>query len=224
MSWFTTALSGPIGRKLLMAVTGLFLIVFLLEHLLSNMLLLLDKPEYFNGYAEFMKTNIFIIIMEPVLFAGFLVHMIFAGIITYQNRKARPKGYEFNNPSENSSWFSRNMGLTGLVILAFLLLHLQSFFFPHKIPALSVTGAAHTTNLYLDAYNKFASIPYTAFYVFAMLLLCFHLMHGFQSSFQTLGARHPKYTPLIKGLGTGFAILVPLGFALIPLIICIKQL
>jgi succinate dehydrogenase / fumarate reductase, cytochrome b subunit len=223
MSWFTTALSGPIGRKLLMAVTGLFLITFLLEHLLSNFLLLSSTGELFNGYAEFMGSNIFIKAAEYVLFAGFIVHITYAAIITYQNKKARPKGYSYNNPSENSTWFSRNMGLTGLVVLAFLLLHLQSFFFPHKLPQLSVTGEAHT-DLYTDAYAKFASIPYTAFYVFAMLLLCFHLMHGFQSSFQTLGARHPKYTPLIKGLGTGFAILVPLGFALIPLIICIKQL
>ena len=221
MSWFTTALSGPIGRKLLMAVTGLFLVGFLLEHLLSNLTLLSSDPNIFNGYAEFMKTNIFIRVAEPVLFAGFLIHMIYAGIITYKNKQARPQGYSYNNPSENSSWFSRNMGLTGFVILIFLLLHLNSFFFPHKLPN-PISGEAHT-DLYHDAYEKFASIPYTAFYVFAMLLLCFHLMHGFQSSFQTLGARHPKYTSLIKVTGTAFAILVPLGFALIPLIICIKQ-
>jgi succinate dehydrogenase / fumarate reductase, cytochrome b subunit len=169
MSWFTTALSGPIGRKLLMAASGLFLIVFLLEHLLSNFLLLSSDPGGFNGYAKFMGDNIFIRVFEYVLFAGFILHIIVAGVVTYQNKKARPVGYAYNNPSENSTWFSRNMGLSGLVVLVFLLLHLQSFFFPHKLPALSVTGEAHT-DLYHDAYEKFGYLPYTAFYY----LQCFY--------------------------------------------------
>ena len=165
-----------------------------------------------------MKTNIFIRVLEPVLFAGFIVHVIYAAIITYNNRKARPIGYEYNKPSENSTWFSRNMGLTGLVILAFLLLHLNSFFFPHKLPN-PISGEAHT-DLYHDAYEKFHVMPYTLFYIFCMFLLALHLNHGFQSAFQTIGARHPKYTPFIKCCGTAFAILVPLGFAFIPAYIC----
>jgi succinate dehydrogenase / fumarate reductase cytochrome b subunit len=218
MSWFTNALSGTIGRKVIMALSGIFLIFFLLEHFLSNLLLLTNDPNDFNGYAEFMKSNIFIKAAEYILFAGFIIHIVYAAILTYKNKKARPIGYAVNNPGENSTWFSRNMGLTGSIILIFLLVHLNSFFFPHKLPN-PISGEAHT-DLYTDAYQKFHNVPYTMFYVFAMLLLSFHLRHGFQSSFQTLGARHPKYTPFIKGLGTGFAILIPLGFALIPLIIC----
>lgn len=218
MGWFTNALSGTIGRKIIMALSGLFLIFFLLEHLISNFLLLTDDPSDFNGYAEFMKNNPFIKGAEYILFAGFIIHIVFAAIISYQNKKARPKGYAYNNPGENSSWFSRNMGLTGSIILIFLLVHLNSFFFPHKLPN-PISGHA-TLDLYSDAYQKFSNVPYTLFYVFAMLLLAFHLNHGFQSSFQTLGARHPKYTPFIKGLGTAFAILVPAGFAFIPVYIC----
>jgi succinate dehydrogenase / fumarate reductase, cytochrome b subunit len=218
MSWFTNALSGTIGRKVIMALSGIFLIFFLLEHFLSNLLLLSSDPNDFNGYAEFMKTNIVIRAAEWVLFAGFIIHIVYAAILTYKNKQARPIGYAANNPGENSSWFSRNMGLTGSIILIFLLVHLNSFFFPHKLPN-PISGVAHT-DLYHDAYEKFHNVPYTLFYVFAMLLLSFHLNHGFASSFQTLGARHPKYTPFIKGLGTAFAILIPLGFALIPVIIC----
>jgi succinate dehydrogenase / fumarate reductase, cytochrome b subunit len=218
MSWFTNALSGTIGRKVIMALSGIFLIFFLLEHLLSNFLLLSNDPNDFNGYAEFMKSNIFIKAAEYILFAGFIIHIAYAAILTYKNKKARPIGYVANNPGENSSWFSRNMGLTGSIILIFLLVHLNSFFFPHKLPN-PISGHA-TTDLYTDAYQKFHVVPYTLFYVFAMVLLGFHLTHGFSSAFQTLGARHPKYTPFIKCLGVGFAILVPLGFAFIPVYIC----
>ncbi|WP_028981640.1 succinate dehydrogenase cytochrome b subunit [Sporocytophaga myxococcoides] len=214
MGWLSKALSGNLGQKLIMSLTGLFLISFLLEHLLSNLLLLKSDGADFNAYAEFMKTNPVIQAAEYILFGGFIVHIIYAAIITAKNKKARPQGYAYNNASANSSWFSRNMGLSGSMVLIFLIVHLKSFFVPHKI-----THSA-TTTIYDDAIITFGNVPYTLFYVAAMVLLAFHLNHGFQSAFQTLGLRHPKYTPFIKKLGTAFAILVPAGFAAIPLYIC----
>jgi succinate dehydrogenase / fumarate reductase, cytochrome b subunit len=218
MNWFRKALSGSIGQKLIMAITGLFLVTFLLEHLLGNLLLLYHDPTIYNGYAEFMGNNPVIKAAEFVLFAGFIFHIVYAAVITAKNKKARPQDYAYSKPGENSSWFSRNMGLTGLLVFLFLALHLWSFFFPHKI--------FHTAevSLHEDAWAKFSQPGYVVIYVTAMFLLGLHLNHGFQSAFQTLGLRHSKYTPFIKSLGTWFAILVPAGFALIPIYILIQTL
>lgn len=213
MSWLSKALSGTIGQKLIMALTGLFLITFLIEHLLGNLLLLSSDGTAFNDFVEFMGHNPFIKVMEYVLFGGFIAHITYAAILTRRNRKARPQGYVTTNASQNSSWFSRNMGLTGSLVLVFLIIHLRTFFIPHKITHTAVN------TMYDDAIIAFSNGWYTLFYVIAMGLLAFHLNHGFQSAFQTLGLRHPKYTPFIKKLGTTFAILVPAAFAFIPVYI-----
>lgn len=213
MSWFTKTFSGSIGRKLIMALSGLFLITFLVVHLLGNLLLVRAEGLDFNNYAEFMSKNPVIKTMEYVLFAGFIFHIVYSIINSINNKKARPQGYAYNNPSENSSWFSRNMGLTGSIIFIFLVVHLNRFFIPHKVLHTS------TNTMYDDAIAAFQSELYVGFYVIAMALLGFHLNHGFQSAFQTLGLRHPKYTPFIKGLGTAFSILIPAAFAWIPIFI-----
>lgn len=213
MNWFAKALSGSIGRKLIMSITGLFLVSFLIVHLGGNFLLLRDDGGVaFNAYAHFMKEQPIIKVLEVVLFLGFIFHIVYAAMLTRSNSKARPIGYAHNNPSANSSWFSRNMGLTGSIILIFLILHLRTFFIPHKTPFL--TPKAET--MYGEAVLAFSSGLYVIFYVFAMFLLGFHLVHGVSSSFQTLGLRHPKYFPAIRLFGYGFAIIVPLLFALIP--------
>lgn len=217
MSWFTKALSGTVGQKIIMSVTGLFLITFLVVHMLGNLLLLNTEGEAYNDYAAFMGANPMIKIAEVILFAGFIFHIVYAAVISYKNKKARPEGYSYNRSSQNSSWFSRNMGLTGSIILIFLVIHLKTFFVPHK-----VIGNA-TKDLFTEAQDAFSNPLYTGFYVLAMALLAFHLNHGFQSAFQTLGIRHAKYTPFIKGFGTFFAIVVPALFALIPIIIFIRQ-
>ncbi len=213
MSWFKNALSGAVGQKVIMAITGLFLITFLLEHLIGNLLLLNPDGEVFNDYVEFMGNNLFIKIMEYVLFSGFIIHIIYAAIITAKNKKARPVSYHYNEPSKNSSWFSRNMGLSGSMVLIFLIVHLNDFFVPYKI-----TNSMEPT-MYDAAIIKFGNPIFVVLYAGAMILLAFHLNHGFQSAFQTLGLRHPKYTPIIKGLGTGFSIVVPAAFAMIPIFI-----
>jgi succinate dehydrogenase / fumarate reductase cytochrome b subunit len=213
MSWFRKALSGTIGQKLIMAITGLFLITFLIEHLIGNLMLLESGGESFTAYADFMMNNTFIKGAEYILFGGFIVHIVYAAIITSKNKKARPQEYAYSKPSANSSWFSRNMGISGSIVLIFLIVHLSHFFVPHKITHSS------TSTIYQDALVIFKNPFVIILYTIAMGLLSFHLNHGFQSAFQTLGLRHAKYTPVIQKLGTAFAIVVPAAFAFIPIYI-----
>ncbi|MCX6274734.1 MAG: succinate dehydrogenase cytochrome b subunit [Bacteroidetes bacterium] len=202
-----------IGRKILMALTGLFLILFLLEHLYGNLLLYkLDGGVSFDEYSEFMAGNMIIRTIEFVLFGAIIVHAIDGLLITMANRKARPVAYETNRQSGNSSWFSRNMGLTGTVILAFLIIHLKTFFVNFRFGHLEETMAQNVAKAF--------QIPlYASFYVFAMVLLGMHLNHGFQSSFQTLGLNNKKYNGTVKYMGTFVALLFMVGFASFPIIL-----
>lgn len=199
-----------VGRKLVMAMTGLFLFLFLLEHLYGNLLLYkMDAGESFNDYGEMLTGNIIIRTIEYVLFAGFIIHIIDALFLTLANRKARPIAYSVSRQSQNSSWFSRNMGLTGTVILVFLVVHLRSFFFPHRF------GAPETSMAY-DVAQAFQSNWYAALYLVSMVLLGAHLNHGFQSSLQTLGVNNMKYKKPIKTIGTVISLIIMTGFASFP--------
>jgi succinate dehydrogenase / fumarate reductase, cytochrome b subunit len=200
-----------VGRKLVMALTGLFLFLFLLEHLYGNLLLYkMDGGEAFIGYGEFLVHNLIIRTIEYVLFAGFIIHIIDALFLTLSNRKARPINYAMSHQGQNSSWFSRNMGLTGSIILVFLVIHLRTFFFPHRF------GAPETT-MAQDVATAFQSNWYAAFYLVSMVLLGAHLNHGFQSSLQTLGVNNMKYRSSIKALGTVLSLIIMVGFASFPI-------
>ena len=201
-----------VGRKLVMALTGLFLFLFLLEHLYGNLLLYkIDEGHAFNEYSEFMAGNIIIRIIEYALFAGFIIHIIDALFLTYNNRKARPTGYAVNHKSQNSSWFSRNMGLTGSIILFFLVIHLRTFFFPHRF------GSPETSLAY-DVANAFQANWYAALYLVSMVILGAHLNHGVQSSLQTLGLNNMKYRQPLKTTGTLLSLILMIGFASFPII------
>ena len=202
-----------IGRKLLMALTGLFLVTFLVEHLYGNLLLYkLDGGKEFNEYSEFMAGNIIIRTIEYVLFAAILLHSIDGLLITLANRKARPVSYEMNRQTRNSTWFSRNMGITGAVILFFLIVHLKQFFVEFRWGHIEETAAQNVAKAF--------QIPwYSSFYVFAMVLLGMHLNHGFQSAFQTLGLNNKKYKITLKYIGTFVALLFMIGFASFPIIL-----
>ena len=202
-----------IGRKILMALTGLFLITFLVEHLYGNLLLYkMDGGVSFDDYSEFMAGNMIIRTVEYVLFAAILIHAVDGLLITIANRKARPQTYEVNRQTRNSTWFSRNMGLTGAVILFFLVVHLRHFFFVFRFGHLEETMAQYVVNSF--------QIPwYSSLYVFSMMLLGMHLNHGFQSAFQTLGLNNKKYNGPIKYAGTFVALLFMIGFASFPVIL-----
>jgi succinate dehydrogenase / fumarate reductase cytochrome b subunit len=219
MNWFLKLLSSSIGRKLLMALTGLFLILFLVIHLIGNLQLLKDdNGQAFNVYAKFMTTNPLIVTISYVNYTLILVHVIWALLITVGNRKARgSQGYAVVNNS--SPWTSRNMGILGTFILIFLVIHLRGFWYEMHwggIPTVNYDGE-EVKDLYATVDAAYSQAWYVGIYVFSMLILAFHLWHGFASSFQTLGWNHKKYNPVIAFVGKAFAIIVPALFALIPI-------
>ena len=220
MNWFTKTFSSTVGRKIVMSITGLFLCSFLVIHLIGNLQLLSsDGGDAFNTYSAFMSTNKVIRVMEIVLVLGFLFHIYDAIVLTRRNKAARPIGYANSHPEENSTWSSRNMGLLGTVILVFLIIHLYNFFVPARFGGLDtvMVGEEEYDNLYLEVVAAFNNPIYVAIYVLSMIALAYHLIHGFQSAFQTLGLDHKKYTPFIQKFGYAFSVIICLGFALIPL-------
>jgi len=216
--------SSSLGKKYLMAITGLFLCSFLVIHFLGNIALFTD-PVQFNEYTRFMSSNPIIRVMEIVLVTGFLTHIVDAIILTRANKKAQPVKYAMNK--NKSSWYSRNMGLTGSVILAFLILHLQSFWYEYKFGEVLMTVDSNgdsIKDMFTIVKTAFSEWWYSAIYVLAMILLGSHLNHGFQSAFQSVGLRHKKYTSAIKMLGTGFSISITVGFISFPIYFFITQL
>jgi len=213
MSSLTKIFNPTIGRKALMSLTGLFLCFYLCEHLYGNLLIYYnDHGHQYDLYTHILTRTLLIRIIEYVLFAAFIIHAIDALMLTLANKKARPVGYAMQKQGANSSWNSRNMGLTGSVILFFLVVHLRMFFFPHRF------GDAHGS-MYQDVIDSFQDWRYTAFYVVSVIFLGLHLSHGFQSAFQTLGINNKNYSPIIKMIGLGFAIIMTVGFASIPIVI-----
>lgn len=212
MSWLTNTLTSTLGRKLVMSLTGLFLISFLLVHLSGNFALLLDDKEPFNIYTQFMSTNAVVRVLEVGLLLGFVLHIYTAAVLTGKNRAARPERYAYEQASKNSSWFSRNMGLSGTIVLLFLGLHLYQFYFGYKMAPEPADGLK---DMYGIVVATLKQPLFLGLYILAFILLGLHLNHGFQSAFQSLGLNHKKYTPFLKGLGTLIAVVFPLGFIFI---------
>lgn len=225
MSWLTQALTSSLGKKLVMSLTGLFLVVFLLIHFIGNISLLYKDSTAFNEYAHFMKHSTIILISEVILFSGFILHIIQGIILVIQNKKARPVGYKVAHKNSKVSWTSKLMGPFGIVIFIFLVIHLTQFFaFKFFLPIEEVTSANgyQMAQLYEKVHALFTgdqAIIWIIFYCVSMLVISFHLSHGFQSAFQSLGWNHKKYTPFIKAFGLAYAILIPLAFALIPILV-----
>ncbi|MDW7692158.1 succinate dehydrogenase cytochrome b subunit [Flammeovirgaceae bacterium SG7u.111] len=220
MSWVKQTLSSTLGRKVLMSLTGIFLVTFLIVHASGNMQLLKDDGgQAFNMYTKFMTTNPLIKAVSFILYGSIILHVIDSIMLTMKNRSARPIGYKYTKSAGNSSWASRNMGLLGAIILVFLVIHLKSFWFEMKfgsVPMVDYEGESYK-NLYVLVIEAFKSPIYTAFYALSMIFLGFHLQHGIASAFQTLGMNHKKYTPLIKSVGLVIAIIIPLLFAIQPI-------
>jgi len=219
MNWFAKLLSSTLGRKLLMALTGLFLILFLAVHLIGNLQLLKsDSGEAFNIYAQFMTSNPIIVVISYVNYACILVHVLWAFLLTVRNRNAR--GTERYAVVKNSSpWTSRNMGILGTLILIFLVIHLKSFWYEMHwggIPTANYEGH-EVKNLYATVDAAYSQLWFVVLYIVSMAILSFHLWHGFVSAFQSLGLNHTKYNPVIAFVGKAFAIIVPALFALIPI-------
>jgi succinate dehydrogenase / fumarate reductase cytochrome b subunit len=278
-------LKSSIGKKYWMALTGLFLCLFLAGHLAGNLQLIFGTALQFNEYALFMTTNPAVKLLSYLTYISILFHAVDGILLTIQNRKARPIGYAKNNPAASSKFASRNMAVLGSLILVFIVLHMNSFWakmhFDENMPLMTksievqpgitqeyyvgtssgqyfpvdqvqletektIEGPMakqfvikNRTEVYstqadvkmADLYKDLHKITFAFFrdaetgliatigYVLAMFVLSFHLLHGFSSAFQSLGINNPKYNAAIKFLGSAFAIVVPLFFAIVPLYI-----
>ncbi len=217
-------LTTSIGKKLLMSLAGIFLLTFLLVHLGINLLVIIfDDPMVYNKAAHFMGTNVLIKIFEIVLFGGLLLHMIYALILQVQNWIARPKRYNKANYS-NTSFFSKFMIHTAVIIMVFLVIHFIDFYFKAKF--------GHAAEIHIDGVtyhdfaaeieDKFKMLPFVIFYIAAFVFLGFHLIHGFQSAFKTLGLENKKYTPVIQFLAALYTVIIVGGYSIMPLLIYFK--
>jgi succinate dehydrogenase / fumarate reductase cytochrome b subunit len=212
-------LKTSIGKKVVMGATGLFLITFLVVHCFINCLIFFnDGGLTFNVGADFMAHNWLIRAGELVLFAGLIIHVFQALILTLENKKARPVGYLKVDGAANSSWYSRSMGLLGTLLLMFLIIHLIHFWVKSRFTGLPGHDANGNENLYAVMQETFKMLWVVILYTLAMISLAYHLLHGFQSAFQTLGLNNKLYTPIIKKTGIYFSIFVPFIFALMPIL------
>lgn len=213
-------LISSIGRKVVMAATGLFLISFLVVHCGVNALIFFnDGGETFNIGAHFMGTNPVIRTIEIFLIIGFLIHIIQGLMIWWQNKKARPVGYAVSKSSQNSTWYSRSMALLGTLLLLFLIIHTSNFWIPNRTNQF-IHG--EELPLYKMMLGKFQNPLQVLLYVFGCFLLFWHLLHGFKSAFQSLGMNHPGYNSLILFSGTVFSYVVPFIMAMMPVAIYLE--
>jgi len=214
MSNFFTS---SVGKKFIMSITGIFLILFLLVHLTVNSLLLVGS-EAFNEAAHFMVTNPVIRIIEPVLALGFIIHIIYSGYITLQNQTRRPIHFKLLNRRKSSTWPSRNMFILGGVILIFLVIHLADFYWKVRFGEISLVPGTEMEDLYSLVSEKFIALWWLdLIYVIGAVFLGLHLSHGFWSAFHTLGWNNDTWMKRLQWIGYILAVIIGAGFATIPL-------
>ncbi|MBD1393617.1 succinate dehydrogenase cytochrome b subunit [Mucilaginibacter glaciei] len=259
MSEFKQTFNSSLGKKLIMALTGLFLCTFLIVHVGGNLLLFKNDQGFaFNSYANFLTHFPPIEVIAYLLYLAIIVHAVYALVLTISNRRARPIGYAVVNKSP-ASWSSKNMGLLGSILLLFIVIHMGDFWFTYKynnilgfkeyrtnlgtnetvvsdykpetpdfersISTENNVEIVRVKDLHARISSSFSHLWYVAFYVIAMGAVSFHLLHGFQSAFQTLGWVHRKYKPIIYFVGTWlFAVIIPLLFAAMPVVYFIQSL
>ena len=212
--------TSSVGKKLVMGFTGIFLILFLIVHVgLNACIWANDGGEMFNKGAHFMGSNLIPRILEIGLFVGLLLHIVQGYMLTIQNKKARSVGYAVSY-KDGSKWYSRSMAILGSLILIFLSVHLSNFWFPNRsAQGLSLGGEI---DLYAKMRETFSGADITTIITIVIYLLgCgalgYHLAHGFQSAFKTLGVHNKRYHQMLAAIGFGFSIIVCLAFAMMPL-------
>ncbi|MEJ7557258.1 MAG: succinate dehydrogenase cytochrome b subunit [Pedobacter sp.] len=220
MASFGNAFSSSIGKKLIMGITGLFLILFLIVHCFVNALIFFnDGGLTFNIGAHFMSGNWVIRAGEIVLFIGLLAHIYQGYRLKYLNNKARPIKYAAFQGSANSKWYSRSMGLLGTLLLIFLIVHLANFWVVSRFTGIPTVDANGHEDLYAVMIQTFQELWVVVLYTLAMASLCYHLLHGFASAFQTLGWNHKKYNAITKNVGIWYSIIISVVFAAMPIAI-----
>ena len=212
----SSVLSSSIAKKVAMALSGLFLVTFLSLHFFINSISIFSA-ETFNTFSHFMGYNPLIqFVMQPILIAGVVFHFVMGFVLEIQNRAARPIAYIKNNGSANSTWASRNMIISGLVVLAFLGLHFYDFWVPEIVYKYIEGNPINETRYYTELVHKFESSVRTGLYCLAFVLLFLHLWHGFNSSMQSVGFNN-KFSKGLHKLGYAFAVIIPFGFIVIAL-------
>ena len=207
MNWFFRTFTASIGKKLVMAATGLIFCLFLFVHLIGN-LMVYRGGDKLVAYSEHLHSlGLLINIAEWGLIIFALLHISFAAVLFFENRRARPIGYVVNKRAGGRTWSSVTMPYTGLYLLAFVIIHLINFHFADR---------SHQT-IYEIVAQTFTHPLYVVFYVFSMIVAAFHVYHGLWSAFQTLGLNHPKYMPFIRKASVVFAVVVGVGFGSIPI-------
>jgi succinate dehydrogenase / fumarate reductase, cytochrome b subunit len=225
MKW-SEFFTSSVGKKLVMALTGLFLISFLVIHVGLNSCIFNDLSFFdhddngrmFNHAAHFMGSSVVIRIMEIGLFAGFILHIIQGYVLEVQNRKRRSTGYKIKMGTEGSRWYRKSMGLLGTLILFFLIMHIAHFWVPSRVTQdlFPEPDNPEVHDLFSRMVTVFSNPWIVVLYVLACISLAWHLVHGFQSAFRTVGVHNKRYMGILKAIGIGFSILVPLLFALMP--------
>ncbi len=203
-----------IGRKVVMALSGLFLISFLIVHASINALIFYnDNGETFEIGAHFMATNPIIRTLEILLIAGFIIHIVQGYMLWYKNKKARPIQYAVRPKTPGVKWYSRSMTLLGTLLLLFLVIHTQNFWIPNRVHQFQ---HGEELPLYKMMIEVFQNPVEVIIYLLGCISLSWHLAHGFQSAFQSLGINPTKFNSLILKVGYGFAIIIPLTLAMMP--------
>lgn len=216
MTQMSGFLSSSIGKKFAMALSALFLMIFLLQHFAINILSVFSESA-FNKASHFMGTFWAVqYLLQPVLIFGVIFHFVMGFLLEIQNRKARQIKYAKNNGNANSSWMSRNMIWSGFAILAFIVLHFIDFWIPEMQYKYIDFSPENPTRYFHELVEKFHNPVKVTAYVIAFIFLILHLLHGFNSAFQSVGANN-KYTKALKGFSKIYAIGIPLGFIFIAL-------
>lgn len=226
MKW-SEFFTSSVGKKLVMAFTGLFLISFLIIHVGINACIFADlfddgdNGQMFNKAAHFMGSSWVIRAMEIGLFIGIIAHIVQGYLLTAQNQARRKQGYAVSMGSQGSAWYKKSMGLLGTLILLFLIVHISHFWVPSRITYAETLqeveyNGREMHNVFAKMVEVFQNPLWVVLYVLGCFSLAWHLLHGFQSSFRTVGVHNKKWLTLVNSLGVGFSIIVPLVFALMP--------
>lgn len=225
MTW-KEIFTSSVGKKLIMAFTGITLILFLIVHVgLNACIWANDNGEMFNKAAHFMGETVVPRILEIGLFLGFFLHIIQGYILTVQNKNKRNIGYAINYGNKGSKWYSRSMGILGTLILLFLVMHIYHFWTPSRLGGIASIHELNTVlysgkeyhNLYGEMKEVFQLWWIDILYIIGCISLAYHLAHGFQSAFKTLGVYNKNYQIMVRSIGYAFAIIVPLAFIMMPI-------
>ncbi|HET6255916.1 MAG TPA: succinate dehydrogenase cytochrome b subunit [Puia sp.] len=220
MKW-SELFTSSVGKKFVMGLTGVFLILFLIVHVCVNACIWAnDGGQMFNVAADFLGTTVVMRVLEIGLFIGFILHIVQAYVLELQNRRKRSIGYKVPMGNRGSRWYTRYMGWLGTFILLFLVIHIKDFWVNTRFTEMQdykqIYNGIEMKDLFRLMQDTFANPWIVLIYLIGCVSLAFHLLHGFQSAFRSLGVYNGRYLRLINGIGIGFAVIVPVAFAMMP--------